>query len=998
MLLLSRGGRLRFSLEACRSRAIALFAGALRLFALLLLVAHSAHADKTWKNSGTDWNTNTNWNPSGVPGTSDYVLFSSAMSTQPNLSASDSVLGLYFSTTTASGYDITSSSTSIKLTLASTGTGAGTSAIYAANTSGSNTIDAPLVLGAAGGSTQTFTQASGGTLVINGIISSTNSVTLSLAGSGIITLAGANTYSGGTILASGTTLRINNATALGTGTFTINGGIIDNTTASAITLSNNNAQTWNGDFTFTGTQSLNMGTGAISLGTAAGTTRTITVNGSTLTEGGIISNGTTANSLTKAGTGTLTLTGANTYTGSTTVSAGVLNIRNASALGGVTNGTTVSSGAALQIQNGIAVGLEALTLNGSGIASDGALRNISGTNSWSGAVTLGSAATIGSDSGTLTLSGTINNGTFNLTTTGAGNITLSGIISGSGGLTKNGSGTLTLNGINTYSGTTTVNAGTLQLGVVNSLPSTSAVTVSGGTLDLQSFGQSVGSVTLSSGTITSSTGVLTGTSFSLQSGTVSAIIAGAGTVTKSTSGTVTLSGVNTYTGSTLINAGTLQINTNGALGTTLNGTTVASGAALKLNGVNYTTAEALTLNGSGISGAGALTNSGTSTFAGAITIATNATISPGGGTLTLSGGISKNGTTLTFAGGGTVYITTNGITGSSPNSDLVIDGTTVELDTANTYNGPTTIQNSGVLRLGASNVLPTSPRTDMTINTSSIFDLNSYSDGVASLTGDSTAIIKNSVVSTTSTLTVSPGSGSTTFAGVIAGTNGGAQGNIALVKTAGGTLMLTGANTFSGSTTISGGTLILADTTGSALGSTSSITVNSSGTLLLGASNQINNSAGITLAGGTFSKGNYSEGTASSVGMGALTLTATGSHIDFGTGTVGILTFASFTSNSNTLIIDNWTGTANTVGSASTDRLIFDSDQSANLSNFWFAGYAPGASEFSLGGGYYEVVPTVVPEPATYVAGILGFLVVASTQIKRCRRRRRRRVRLSLHF
>ena len=125
-------------------------------------------------------------------------------------------------------------------------------------------------------------------------------------------------------------------------------------------------------------------------------------------------------------------------------------------------------------------------------------------------------------------------------------------------------------------------------------------------------------------------------------------------------------------------------------------------------------------------------------------------------------------------------------------------------------------------------------------------------------------------------------------------------------------------------------------------------------------------------------------------------MTATGSHIDFGSGTVGILTFASFTANSNTLNIDNWTGTANTVGSASTDRLIFDSDQSSNLNNFWFTGYAPGASEFSLGGGYYEVVPTVVPEPSTYVAGILGFLVIASTQIKRCRRRRR--IRLSLHF
>ena len=92
--------------------------------------------------------------------------------------------------------------------------------------------------------------------------------------------------------------------------------------------------------------------------------------------------------------------------------------------------------------------------------------------------------------------------------------------------------------------------------------------------------------------------------------------------------------------------------------------------------------------------------------------------------------------------------------------------------------------------------------------------------------------------------------------------------------------------------------------------------------------------------------------------------------MDFGTGIVGTLTFASFTPGINTLTIDNWNGTANTVGSASTDRLIFASDQSANLSSFNFAGYAPGAVEFSLGGGYYEITP--VPEPATYVTGALA--------------------------
>src|SRR5438552_14248873 len=233
-------------------RSVLSTAGAIFLFVLaVFLPEQSAQAgNKTWGNTGTDFNAGASWSGGTAPGSSDVAVFNSAKITQPNLSASLTIQELNFSATSSSGYDLTSTNTSIKLTLTNTGTGA-TSAINAANTSGTNTIDAPIILGAAASSTETFTQANGGTLVVNGIISSTNSVTLSLTG-GIITLAGANTYSGGTTLASGTTLRINNATALGTGTFTINGGTIDNTTGASITLSNNNAQAWNGDFTFRG--------------------------------------------------------------------------------------------------------------------------------------------------------------------------------------------------------------------------------------------------------------------------------------------------------------------------------------------------------------------------------------------------------------------------------------------------------------------------------------------------------------------------------------------------------------------------------------------------------------------------------------------------------------------------------------------------------------------------------------------------------------------------
>ena len=105
------------------------------------------------------------------------------------------------------------------------------------------------------------------------------------------------------------TLNINNAAALGAalGGLTINGGTLDNTSAAAITT-NNYPLTINGDFTFTGTNDLNLGAGATTLGTAAGTARTITVSAGTLTLGGAIGDGTTANGIVKAGAGTLALT------------------------------------------------------------------------------------------------------------------------------------------------------------------------------------------------------------------------------------------------------------------------------------------------------------------------------------------------------------------------------------------------------------------------------------------------------------------------------------------------------------------------------------------------------------------------------------------------------------------------------------------------------------------------------------------------------------------
>jgi hypothetical protein len=119
--------------------------------------------------------------------------------------------------------------------------------------------------------------------------------------------------------------------------------------------------------------------------------------------------------------------------------------------------------------------------------------------------------------------------------------------------------------------------------------------------------------------------------------------------------------------------------------------------------------------------------------------------------------------------------------------------------------------------------------------------------------------------------------------------------------------------------------------------------------------------------------------------MGTLILGASDSHLDFGTGTVGALTFASFSPGGFTLTIDNWTGTSWTQGNGFTDRLIFTSDQSANLSSFFFTGYGLGGMEIDLGGGYYEVV-AAVPEPASAISGLMVLALLLFHHRKQIRR------------
>ena len=187
------------------------------------------------------------------------------------------------------------------------------------------TISSAINLATAG----TFNLNAGGTFATGGagqvltlsgtITNSTGTLGITKTGTSTVKLSGgSNTYSGG-VTVSGGQLDINSSTALGTGTLTIGTtATLDNSSGTAVTLSTNNAQAWNADFTFTGSNNLNLGTGTVTLGAS----RSVTVSAGILTAGGTISSD--ANSLTKAGAGTLSFGSQGITVNGLTISAGTL--------------------------------------------------------------------------------------------------------------------------------------------------------------------------------------------------------------------------------------------------------------------------------------------------------------------------------------------------------------------------------------------------------------------------------------------------------------------------------------------------------------------------------------------------------------------------------------------------------------------------------------------------------------------------------------------------
>jgi fibronectin-binding autotransporter adhesin len=546
--------------------------------------------------------------------------------------------------------------------------------------------------------------------------------------------------------------------------------------------------------------------------------------------------------------GTLdTTSGSTVYSGATNVGGGLL------VAGPLpnTSGVFIGPSGALSFP---AAGITTPALSNSGMvsftAASGAATvpslNGPGTTSFSGAANIGAllggvATVAGSASITSATGGTANfNGAAaSITTLGntvvnisgntalsivAGSQTAAGSINGGGSVTTTGPGMLALGGSNTYTGGTTVTGGTLQYAAANALPVAGAVNVNGAgaVLDLGGYSSNAGTLTLTNGTVQD--GTLTAPVIALQNGLISANLAGNGiAMTMSNSGgAVVLSGSNTFTGTTTISAGSLQLGSQSGIP---DNTTVAlTGGTLDVNGFNKAFNQTTTFAASGTltnNGATASTLSLTDTGTAYMTIAslvTNGANSLGFSVTSLGGTAGENfdftNPANTFTGGVSVSNASARMFGTNANTamgagTITISNSGFVMLWANTGSdaGSVTVSNNFVLNtLGGAEAASGAPNRKTAI----------FTDG--STAGSVLTILTGSIDLASNGGVDAYANGASTFfnaleiAGPISGT-GALYKGILNAGNGGGPVTLTNtANSYSGGTVINQGTLdIMAD-------------------------------------------------------------------------------------------------------------------------------------------------------------------------------------------
>ncbi|ECC7922134.1 autotransporter-associated beta strand repeat-containing protein [Salmonella enterica] len=500
------------------------------------------------------------------------------------------------------------------------------------------------------------------------------------SGDDVLTLSGANSYSGGTLISDGT-LVASNVEALGSGDVTNDavlelntGGTFDNTISGSgrVVKSGDGALTLSGANSYSGGTLISDGTliaGRVDVLGSGDVTDNATLE---LNTGGTFDNAISGSGqVVKSGDDVLTLSGANSYSGGTLISDGTLVASNVEALGtgDVTDNATLEMNTGGDFINNIG-GTGRVEKSG-----DDAL-TLSGSNTYTGGTTINDGTLIATSVDALGSGDVTNNAVLELNTGGD----FINNIGGTGRVEKSGDETLTLSGSNTYTGGTLISGGTLvatnveALGTgdvtdnavlelntggdfINNIGGTGRVEKSGDdTLTLSGSNSYTGGTLISSGTLVAtnvdalgSGDVTDNATLELNTGgTFDNAISGSGQVVKSGDETLTLSGANSYTGGTLISSGTLVANDVNALGTG----DVTDNAVLELNtGGDFDNA---------ISGSGQVVKSGDET-------------------LTLSGANSYTGGTL--ISGGTLVATSVEALGSGD----VTDNAVLELNTGGTF-------------------------------------------------------------------------------------------------------------------------------------------------------------------------------------------------------------------------------------------------------------------------------------------------------------------------
>ncbi len=635
------------------------------------------------------------------------------------------------------------------------------------------------------------------TLTLSGVISGTGGI--ALKENSTIEIAAAMTYTGGTAIEDGTLQLLTGGNLSDDTAVTVStGGTFDLNDQNVTVRSVSETGTGNG--------------GTIDLGSG-----TLTIDGNYTGDrfqNTIVGTG----NLIKNGNGNWVLYGNNTFSGTTTINAGTLRINASNGLGTTTGLVTVNSGAALEFNAEADYPAQNIVLSGTGIANAGAWRKIdTGNRSFAGDVTLNSDTRFNATGGTLEYDGALNlngntmyfGGTQNFQFRSSSSFTNAIKATGDGAFFKDGTGILWIRPTTNLTGNITLVSGEIRQYTGN-FPTSGKVIIRGGTyrsdgsttrtiqkdVDVEgnfTLGHASGGEMIISGDVD-----LTGVNRSIttpNNNRINGIISNGG-ITKLGTGTLSLAGVNTYSGTTNIQSGTLRLLTGADLSndTDIN---ISLGATLDLNNVSVTVnsvSETGSNNGGTISlGTGNLTIAGDflgTRFQNSIS-GTGNLIKNGAGTLSLYGTQSFTGSTTINNGvlatgvdlaSSEVIVNASGTFSITSNQEVDIQdltlasGATLNLDTGSILNvtgefidNGVNITGSGELRVirnslidgdwssGSSwdnGLIPNSDYDYVTINHNLNIDADYTVKRLLLETGNKLTVKSNHVLSVDGTLTI----------------------------------------------------------------------------------------------------------------------------------------------------------------------------------------------------------------------------------------------------